>query len=183
MSKLFGPVVQQGYVVPDIEAAMQHWLARGVGPFFVEVLEDLPAVVGDTPTQLSLTAAFAYWGDQQIEVISQQDDGPSIYNDFLEQNPAGGLQHVAVWVDEIDATLAELRSAGRNFTVAQRYGDGHAYLDSTEEPGIMVQLMAHNEAIDTLFGIIKGAAEDWDGHTDPIRKIDWSTGKPVVQSR
>ena len=36
MSHSFGPCVQQGYVVPDIHAAMQHWLARGVGPFYIE---------------------------------------------------------------------------------------------------------------------------------------------------
>ena len=36
MSKLFGPVVQQGYIVSDIDEAMQHWITRGVGPFFVE---------------------------------------------------------------------------------------------------------------------------------------------------
>ena len=29
MSTLFGPVVQQGYVVPDVEKAIAHWLARG----------------------------------------------------------------------------------------------------------------------------------------------------------
>jgi hypothetical protein len=36
MSRLFGPVIQQGYGVPDIGAAMDHWLARGVGPFYIE---------------------------------------------------------------------------------------------------------------------------------------------------
>ena len=36
MSKLFGPVVQQGYVVSDIDEGMQHWIARGVGPCYLE---------------------------------------------------------------------------------------------------------------------------------------------------
>jgi hypothetical protein len=35
MSNLFGPIVQQGYVVPDLDATMAHWLARGIGPFLV----------------------------------------------------------------------------------------------------------------------------------------------------
>ncbi len=35
MSKIFGPVVQQGYVVPDMQAALDHWIARGVGPFYL----------------------------------------------------------------------------------------------------------------------------------------------------
>ncbi len=33
MSTLFGPVIQQGYVVNDIDEAMQNWLARGIGFF------------------------------------------------------------------------------------------------------------------------------------------------------
>ena len=33
MSRLFGPLRQMGYVVPDVEAAMKHWVeVCGVGP-------------------------------------------------------------------------------------------------------------------------------------------------------
>jgi hypothetical protein len=35
MSRLFGPIRQNGYVVRDIEAALKHWTTvLGVGPFF-----------------------------------------------------------------------------------------------------------------------------------------------------
>ena len=35
MSRLFGPVRQNGYVVRDIEAAMKHWIeVLQVGPWF-----------------------------------------------------------------------------------------------------------------------------------------------------
>ena len=39
MSRIFGPVVQQGYVVPDMRKGIAHWLARGVGPFYL--IEDI----------------------------------------------------------------------------------------------------------------------------------------------
>jgi catechol 2,3-dioxygenase-like lactoylglutathione lyase family enzyme len=182
MSKIFGPVVQQGYVVPDAQEGIQHWLARGIGPFFVEQLDDFDAVVDGKSVKLNLTAAFAYSGDQQIEVIEPRGNSSSIYDDYLKRHPDGGLQHLAVWVDDIDSKLAELEAAGNRYEVKQRYGDGHAYIESVDRPGIMIQLMAHNEAIDELFGIIKQAADSWDGETDPIRKIDWSTGRPVVRA-
>ena len=36
MSRLFGPLRQMGYVVPDVEAAMRHWVTVcGVGPWFI----------------------------------------------------------------------------------------------------------------------------------------------------
>ena len=181
MSTLFGPIIQQGYVVPDIDAAMAHWLARGVGPFFVEHLVNFDGLVGDKVEQLELVAAFAYSGDQQIEVIEPRDSVDSIYNQYLQDNPSGGLQHLAVWVDNIDTKLDELESLNAPYEVKQRYGAGHAYIDSKLEPGVMIQLMAHNAAIDELFSIIKKASETWDGVEDPIRQIDWSTGKPVVK--
>jgi hypothetical protein len=41
MSRLFGPLRQMGFVVRDIDRAMQHWIAvRAVGPWFVA--EKLP---------------------------------------------------------------------------------------------------------------------------------------------
>ncbi len=41
MSRTFGPLRQNGYVVPDIEAALQHWTAvLGLGPgTVVEIFE------------------------------------------------------------------------------------------------------------------------------------------------
>ena len=40
MSQIFGSPNQNGYVVRDIEAAMEAWLAVGVGPWIY--LEDVP---------------------------------------------------------------------------------------------------------------------------------------------
>ena len=182
MSKLFGPVLQQGYVVPDIQAAMQHWLARGVGPFFIEKLENFPAIIDGQDAVVNVTAAFAYSGAQQIEVIQQDDKTQSIYREFLAETPNGGLQHLAVWVDDIQEKLDELRAAGHNFQVRQAYGDQHAYVDNADSPGVMIQLMARGDAIEDLFAIVRRGAETWDGINRPIRKINWSTGRPVEES-
>ena len=180
MSVLFGPAVQQGYVVPDIQAAMEHWLSRGIGPFFLESLRGYSGVYRGEEAQFDLDAAFAYSGDQQIEVIQPLGSSTSIYSRFLLDHPAGGLQHLAFWVDDIDETLEKLERSGKQYVVAQRYGDGHAYLDSVDSPGVMIQLMAHTEGNDELFRVIREGSRDWDGETRPIRKIDWSTGRPIA---
>ncbi|HIF92712.1 MAG TPA: hypothetical protein EYQ60_06230 [Myxococcales bacterium] len=180
MSVLFGPTVQQGYVVPDLQAAMRHWIERGIGPFFFEELRGYTGLYQNEETQFDLDAAFAYSGDQQIEVIQPLGSATSIYSRFLEQNPLGGLQHLAFWVDDIEETLARLDRMGKQYVVAQRYGDRHAYLDSVDVPGIMIQLMAHNEINDELFRVIQKGGEGWDGVKSPIRKIDWSTGRPIA---
>lgn len=181
MSALFGPVIQQGYVVPDIHEAIRHWVARGIGPFFVEEHIRPAGEYDGRPIRPDLSAAFAYSGDQQIEVIQQHDDDPTIYRDYLATHPEGGLQHLAVWVDDIAAVLADLRSRGHGYTVRQRYGDGHAYIDSDSAPGVMVQLMARSDHLVALMDAIRDASIGWDGTTAPLRRIDWSSGKPVAE--
>ena len=174
MSNVFGAVLQQGYVVPDIDAAMKHWLARGIGPFYMEHLKEFPGEVDGNPVKLELKAGFAYSGDQQIEVIEPIGPVPSIYGECL--------QHLAVFCDgTIQDKLDELKSKGMNFQVRQTYGDQHAYIDSVDQPGVMMQLMFRSELIEKMFAIIKEGADTWDGKTDPVRRIDWSSGTPVVK--
>ncbi len=182
MSNVFGGVVQQGYVVPDIEAAMKHWIARGVGPFYMEHLKDYPGELDGKPVRLELKAAFAYSGDQQIEVIEPIGPVPSIYGEYLKDHADGGLQHLAVWCEgTIQEKLDELKRRNMNFVVRQTYGDQHAYIDSVEQPGVMMQLMKRGDLIEKMFAIIKEGSENWDGKTDPVRRIDWSSGTPVVK--
>ena len=110
MSRLFGPVVQQGYVVPDIQEGIRHWLACGAGPFYL--IEDirLPSEHYGQPQESHIQAAFAYSGDQKIELISPYADcGKTSYGDYFKKHPEGGLQHLGVWTEDVDAKLAELK--------------------------------------------------------------------------
>jgi hypothetical protein len=184
VSVLFGPVVQQGYVVPDVELAMQHWLARGVGPFVFVDIKEFPGIYQGQPILAEMQAGFAYSGSQQIEVITPALSHPSIYKDYLQENPNGGLQHLAYWVDDIDSKLAELDEKGVQHQVWQRYGvppayQAHAYLDLTEYPGVMVQLMARSDFYNMMFGLLEEAAAGWDGMTAPIRVLDPASGALV----
>ncbi len=183
MSTLFGPVVQQGYVVPDVEEAISHWLERGVGPFFLQDISAFPCWYDGADIMADMRAGFAYCGDQQIEVIAPGGEHPSIYKDFLKRNPQGGLQHLAYWVDDVDEKLEAVAAAGHDYKVWQRYGQSpgykaHAYVDSLSYPGVMIQLMARSDFYDMFFGLMKQAADEWDGHTDPIRMLDMSSGAP-----
>lgn len=186
MSQLFGPVVQQGYVVPNVELAMQHWLARGVGPFVFVDIKGFSGVYDGQPITAEMQAGFAYSGDQQIEVIAPSLAHPSIYKDYLDQQPLGGLQHLAFWVDDIDAKLAELDARKIRYKVWQRYGEApdyaaHAYIDLIDQPGVMIQLMARSDFYNMLFGALETVANGWDGVTDPIRLLDPQSGALVAR--
>jgi hypothetical protein len=71
MSALFGPVIQQGCVVANSNQARHHWIARGIGPFFIEAHIRPKGRYDNQPIQPELSATFAYSGDQQIEVMDQ----------------------------------------------------------------------------------------------------------------
>ena len=57
-------------------------------------------------------------------------------------------------------------------------GQPNAYLDSARSPGVMIQLMASNPVITELFDLVRAGADTWDGSTNPVRRLDWSTGRP-----
>ena len=175
MSKLFGPMIQQGYIVPDLDAGMAHWLARGVGPFYVIPPFTLDALHYGRPSQCRITAAFANSGDQQIELITPlEGSGPNVYDDYLRAHPEGGLQHLASWCEDVDAKLAELTARGVDYVLAQRYPGSHAYLDVASSPGVLIQLMPTIQRYLDLFETGRAEAATWDGRTDPVRVMDWS---------
>lgn len=174
MSKIFGPVVQQGYIVPDMEKALAHWIARGVGPFYMEEDIRLASEHYGEPQESHISAAFAFSGDQQIELIyAFPDSGKTIYGDYLKDHPDGGLQHLAVWCDDVDAKLDDLKEQGVDCVVAHRYINSHAYLDFPNAPGPMIQLMPHDDLHIRMFDVIKEGAESWDGKTNPVRGSEW----------
>ncbi|HLM50510.1 MAG TPA: VOC family protein [Solirubrobacteraceae bacterium] len=57
-----------------------------------------------------LDIAFLPCGDTQVELIRPQGDGGEVAEWIREHGP--GIQHVAFEVDDLEATLAELRERG-----------------------------------------------------------------------
>ena len=173
MSRVFGAVRQNGYVVRDIEAAMDHWTrVLGVGPFFYfpRVPIEQPMYRGK-PTALDVSIALANSGPLQIELIQQRNDSPSLYRDFLDAGHEG-LQHVAYWTTTMDADLARLAAAGYEVAQSGAIGaDGRFVYYATEQhPGTVVELSEISGRKGKFFEHIAETARTWDG-TDPIRRM------------
>ena len=173
MSRLFGAITQNGYVVRDIEAAMRHWIdVLGVGPwYYVEhaPIEDF-RYKGD-PSPVHVSIALANSGRLQIELIQQRNDAPSMYRDFLQAGNEG-LQHVAYWTKTFEADLARALDAGYEIGQSGHVGSPgrFAYLATQGHPGTVVELSDNSGPKGRMFERIAVAAQHWDGH-DPIRTI------------
>lgn len=173
MAAHFGPVMQLGFVVNDLERAMQHWLDKvGIGPFFVlEHVKFAQVLHRGQPTDIDMSVALAQWGAVQVELIQQYNDAPSIYTEFAGRKQ-GGLQHLGVMTVSVADDLARLRKRGIEPVQQGHTGTGirFAYVDTDDHPGGMIELIEAGAAITGFFDLVRDAARQWDG-SEPIRRM------------
>ncbi|WP_374575284.1 VOC family protein [Phenylobacterium sp.] len=174
MSRIFGPVRQNGYVVRDIEAAMRHWVeVMGVGPWFYidRVQTDWFRHRGaDSAVEMSI--ALANSGDLQIELIQPRNEAPSLYKEFLDAGREG-LQHLAYWTTDYQGLYD--RALGLGYTVGHEGQIGgpqgrFAYFDTEAHPGTVIEISDISGGKGAFFDHVRKAAETWDG-SDPIRAV------------
>ncbi len=171
MSRIFGPVRQNGYVVRDIEAALEHWTTvLGVGPFYY--IERVPMesfLYRGEPSEVEVSIALANTGDLQIELIQQRNDAPSMYRDFLAAGNEG-LQHMAYWSVDFEQDLARALALGYEIGQEGRIGDPgrFVYLQTQAHPGTVVELSDISGPKGKFFEHIRRKAASWDGR-HPVR--------------
>ena len=169
----FGPVMQLGFVVPDLERAMQHWSGTvGVGPFFVlPHVQFAEVLYRGGPTDADISVAVAQWGEVQVELIQQFNDSPSIYSHFPGRDQ-GGLQHVGVMTRSVADDLQRLQTLGIEPVQRGHTANGirFAYVSTDQHPGGMIELIEHGPAIDGFFAMVRKSAQEWDG-TQPVRRL------------
>jgi hypothetical protein len=172
-----GPIVQLAYVPLDFDGALQRWLALGAGPFWLWDHLQVDHLVhrGDT-VKADFSVAIAYWGDIQIELIRQHDDGPTIYRDWNSD----ALHHVMIAAPDYESALELCEKQG--FPVAM-HGRGllgspdtrFAYCDlGRGGPAGYVEFASSPPGAGGLAerrAALKAIAETWDGVSEPLRPL------------
>jgi hypothetical protein len=174
MSRLFGAISQNGYVVRDIHAAMDHWVnVMGVGPWFYfdRVPIDWFRHRG-RDSNLEMSVALANSGALQIELIQQANDAPSMYTEFLAAGREG-LQHVAYWTTDYQPLYDRALSLG--YTIGQEGQIGgpqgrFVYFDTEAHQGTVIELSDISGPKGAFFEFVKAASVGWDG-SEPIRRL------------
>ncbi len=176
MSIKFGPITQNGYVVPDIEAAMAHWAEKlGVGPwFYTGESQFTDMIYRGRPSEMKALYAFANSGDLQIELIEPLNDEPSVYREFLDATGGkGGLQHLSSWPEraDYDRYVADFVAGGGEILFQGRAGDTHfVYFDTGLDLGTIYEMATPAPPVKELFTAIREAGKSWDG-SEPIRRV------------
>ena len=179
MSRFFGEIRQVAYVVPDIEAAMDHWArVMGVGPWYYNPQVPIRNYhYRGTPHVPRNSVALANAGALQIELLQPRNDVPSMYRDFTLAGHRG-VQHVAYWTEHFDADLARAQEAGFRVCMGGEVGENGRFVyfeDLSGMPGTTIELSEVAGPKGRLFKIIRDAALGWDGSA-PVRPFpDLST--------
>jgi methylmalonyl-CoA/ethylmalonyl-CoA epimerase len=119
-----------GIAVPSLSEARKAWEALG---FTV-------GAVHDVPTE-KVRAAFLPIGESRLELL-EPTDPTSVIAKFLEKR--AGLHHVCVLVEDLDATLADLKARGvRLVDEKPRVGAGGcrvAFVHPKAAGGVLLEL-------------------------------------------
>lgn len=171
MSRFFGEIRQAGYVVDDIEAAMDYWSRKlGIGPWFYN--ERVPIrnyTYRGEPYEVHNSVALANSGPLQMELIQTRNDAPSMYRDFRQAGRTG-LQHVAYWTQDYDADLERLTAQGFKAVMSGEVGERgrFVYFDTEYHPGTVIELSEVAGPKGKMFDLIRESSIGWDGK-DPVR--------------
>ena len=169
----FGPIQQTGYLVDDLEQAIDHWITRlGVGPWTVFRNVSLDGVYNGQLTTVTMHVGLGYHGDMQIELIEPTNAAPSPYRGS-DGAVLLGIHHIAAFTDDLDAAQADLTARGLEACfAASNESTRVAYFTAHDSPGTLYELI-ESETTKDMFaqGIV--AARDWDG-SDPITVYDFA---------
>lgn len=167
----YGPIRQFGYVVHDIEAAMQVWAERlRIGPWFYNPRLPLDRYSFRSVDYdgFDMSYALANSGDMQIELVQQRCDTPSLYREFLDQH-GEGLQHICVWPTDYDAVYARAQANGLVPAQEGRIGAiRFAYFEDAAHGGTSLEMSEMVPMREPGIERIRQAAAEWDGR-DPVR--------------
>lgn len=148
LKPLLGHDLQLGFVVRDLDKALDHWVnVLQVGPFLH--LEEgtgrpaNPSLYKGVAQRIDLRLAFGYMGDVQIELIEQVNDAPSPYQEFLAKGQEG-LQHFGFAVPDFARAHQGLLQAGYQIELEipiAGSSEAITYFSSPKAIGPMVEIV------------------------------------------
>lgn len=136
-------IYQTGYVVNDIDQAVERWRkSTGLDGFqFLRHIQVDNGLYRGQPTAIDFSVAVVQTTTLNIEFIAQHDQQPSCYRDLFPDG-GEGLHHVAIRSNDYDADLARYLENGFLSAFSGTYqGTRFNYIDTSATLGIMVELV------------------------------------------
>jgi len=107
----------------------------------VEAIVEVNTNIKELTEPLKIKVGFATFGNTMIELFEPLDDN-SIYSEFLETIPEGGIHHVGIMVENIDEELKKWDSKGIKRIISDILPTNRfVYYDTREMFGYVTELL------------------------------------------
>ena len=171
---LFGPIMQWGFLVKDIDAAMKSWVEHFGGvPWCGYRNFRLQSEFRGAHTEVLMHVGLAYQNGVQIELIQQVNGVISPYRFFYDTDKAQTLHQLSYIVPDLDAALARAAAAGlREHGVMRNDLARYVYLEHPAMEGLVVELMQSDPDYVAGFKACAAEAASWNG-SNPCRLVDF----------
>ena len=141
---------------------MLDGLKRVFTAFFVENL------------QLSIVVVEPPWRKIKVgsmELVQQDEEGPSPFRQIYGPGEEG-IHHMAMMVDDLDTTYAEVSTMGLCLAARAETltGTEFAFVDTVDALGHMLEAYEKSDALLGFYDMVKKASLGWDG-SDPVRTL------------
>jgi methylmalonyl-CoA/ethylmalonyl-CoA epimerase len=168
------PIRQLAYVVDDLDASIRHWSAfAGVGPWTVFRNTTMQGRYRGAATTVKMDVALSYRGELQIELIRVSSSTPSPYQ-HADGRARIGMHHIAWHSADLDGDIAGALARGlQPVFVAGNGAVRVAYLESKDEPGLLLEYIEAVPAVTEGFAAGVAASRAWDGREAVLQSIDF----------
>jgi len=153
---------QIAWVVKDIIVAERFFKeAMGIGNFSkAEIirLEEFEGTYYGEPCDAESLVSIAYSGGTFIELI-QPLSGRSIFQDYLDKNPAGGVHHIAysIAVANLDKVISEMANKGIPVITSVNHPIANiVFFDTSKDIGVFTEAMGITEEGEKAVQKMKG---------------------------
>ena len=138
----FSKIDQIGVIVRDINKAVKHYQALGIGPFTTKNLVGRDRrVYGEPVDDLKVLTMFCQMGDVELELI-QPVSGRTTWQAFLDKH-GEGINHLGFFVADIEGETTKMVDRGYQVLQSGKFvgGGGYAYFDTDNIGGIIMELI------------------------------------------
>ena len=158
-------LAQIAWVVKDIEATERIFRETMSITNFSNAeiirLKEFESTYYGQPCDAESLVAIAYTGEIFIELI-QPISGHSIFQDYLDKNPAGGVQHIAYStpVASLDKAISEMADKGFQVVTSVNHPIAKiVFFDTSKDIGVFTEIMGITKEGEEAVQKMKGGSK------------------------
>ena len=160
-----GIIVQNAYIVDDVDVAIDRWTTNvGAGPFFVRRrIDNLVLDYRGKPSTIDIDLALGQAGNIQIELIKVYSENPTVYTDMYPKGSGGGFHHVGMFARDFEAAISAYQKRGFALAMKGIFGKTpFAFMDARSELGFFIEFHEDTEEIRNTYKMVAEGAIGWD---------------------